>query len=99
MYSDGTEMDKNHHGQNLPDKRPSDKTPGQKPPRTIETEFVQGGFAAASIPGRTRPPPRCREGGVVGGRRGVVGGRWCGGRVVKYCIISCPGSMLESGKF
>jgi len=32
--------DKNHPGQNLPDK----ETPGQKTSRTIETEFVQGAF-------------------------------------------------------
>jgi len=32
-------MDKNHPEENL-----SDKTPGQKPPRTIESEFVQGAF-------------------------------------------------------
>jgi len=46
MYFDRTGTDKNHPGQNLPDKRPSDKTPEQKPLRTIETEFVglQGGF-------------------------------------------------------
>src|SRR6218665_1833877 len=45
MYSDRTGTDKiNHPGQNLPDKIPSDKTLGQKPPRTIETDFVQGGF-------------------------------------------------------
>src|SRR6218665_972664 len=37
-------MDKNHPGQNLPDKRPPDRNPGQKPSRTIETEFVQGTF-------------------------------------------------------
>src|SRR6218665_1361650 len=44
MYSDRTLTDKRHPRQNLPDKRPSDQTPGHKPPRTIETEFVQGGF-------------------------------------------------------
>ena len=44
MHSDRRGTDKNHPGQNLPDKRPPDKTTGQKPPRTIETEFVQGTF-------------------------------------------------------
>src|SRR6218665_4049138 len=35
----------NHPRQNLPYKRPPDKTPGQKPWRTIiEREFVQGAF-------------------------------------------------------
>src|SRR6218665_3443463 len=37
-------MDKNHPGQNLPDKSPPDKSHGQKPPRTIVREFVKGGF-------------------------------------------------------
>jgi len=36
--------DKNHSRQNLPDKRPPDKTPCTKPPRPIEREFVQGVF-------------------------------------------------------
>jgi len=45
MYSDRTGMDKNHPRQNLPDmKRLPDTTPWTKTPRTIETEFVQGGF-------------------------------------------------------
>src|SRR6218665_1676340 len=35
-------MDKNYPTQNLKDKRPFDKSPRQKPPRTIEREFVQG---------------------------------------------------------
>src|SRR6218665_4190649 len=43
MYSD-RRGNKQKPGQNLQDKRPSDKTPGQKPPRTIETEVVQGAF-------------------------------------------------------
>jgi len=61
MYSDRTGTDKSHPGQNLPDKRPPDKPPGQKSPRTIETEFVQGGFCPGFC---TRPSkiggfPRC----------------------------------------
>src|SRR6218665_1318574 len=36
MYSDRRGTDKNNPGQNLPDKRPLDKTLGQKAPRTIE---------------------------------------------------------------
>src|SRR6218665_266947 len=39
--------DKNHPGQNLPDKR--QKAPGQKPPRTIEREFVQGAPVSTGI--------------------------------------------------
>src|SRR6218665_805605 len=54
-------MDKNHPGQNLPDKRPPDKTPGQTPPRTIEREFVQGAFVRVFCTRRTknRGGPRC----------------------------------------
>ena len=61
MYSDRTGTDKNHPGQNLPGKRPPDKTPGQKPPRTIETEFVQGGFCPGFC---TRPSRNLGEGGT-----------------------------------
>jgi len=53
----------NHPGQNLPDKRPSDKTPGQKPARTIEREFVQGAFVRVFCtrhrPTKNRGVPRC----------------------------------------
>ena len=51
MYSDRRETDKNHPGQNPPDKRPSDKTSEQKPPRTIEREFVQGAFVGVFVLG------------------------------------------------
>src|SRR6218665_3040276 len=44
MYSDRRGNGQKPLGQNLPDKRPPDRTPGQKPPRTIEREFVQGAF-------------------------------------------------------
>ena len=42
-------MIKNHPGQNLPDKghpdkKPRTKNPGQKLPRTIDREFIQGAF-------------------------------------------------------
>src|SRR6218665_103240 len=53
-------MDKNHPGRNLPDKNPLTKPPGQKPPRTIEIEFVPGTFVRDFC---TRPTknrgPRC----------------------------------------
>jgi len=39
ILTEGGLTDKNHHGQNLPDKRPLAKLP-----RTIESEFVQGAF-------------------------------------------------------
>ena len=39
MYSDGKGYGQNHPGQNLPDKRPCDKSTG-----TIERDFVQGAF-------------------------------------------------------
>ena len=42
---------KNHPGQILPDKRPPDKSPGQKLPQTIEREFVQGAFARVFVLG------------------------------------------------
>ena len=44
MYGDRRGTYKNQPGLNLSDKRTSDKTPRQKPPRTIEIEFVQGAF-------------------------------------------------------
>src|SRR6218665_1207426 len=44
MSSDRRGTDKRHPGQNLPNKRPLIKPPGQKSPRTIEREFVQGAF-------------------------------------------------------
>ena len=44
MNCDRRGTDKNQPGQHLPDKRPPDKTLGQKPMRTIEIEFVQGAF-------------------------------------------------------
>src|SRR6218665_2623135 len=44
-------MDKNHPGQNLPDKRPLTKPPGQKPPRTIEREFVKEAFVRVFVLG------------------------------------------------
>ena len=51
MNSDRRGTDKNHPGQNFLDKRPPDKTSGQKPPRTIEREFVQGTFVRVFILG------------------------------------------------
>ena len=45
------ETDKIHPAQNLPDKRPPDKTPGQKYPRAIEREFVQGLLSGFSVLG------------------------------------------------
>ena len=44
-------MDKTHPGQNIPDKRSLDNAPGQKPPRTIEREFVQGAFLRVFVLG------------------------------------------------
>src|SRR6218665_2595822 len=54
-------MDKNHPGQNLPDKRPHDKTPWTKPPRTIEREFVQEAFVRGFVLGLLKigGGPRC----------------------------------------
>src|SRR6218665_1263014 len=54
MYSDRRGTDKNHRGQNLPDKRPSDKAPRTKAPRTIEREFVQGAFVRFLCTRRTK---------------------------------------------
>ena len=53
--------DKNHPGQNLPDKNPLTKALGQKPPRTIETEFVQGAFVRVfcTRPTKNGGGPRC----------------------------------------
>src|SRR6218665_2204695 len=47
-----------HPGQNLPDKR---QNPRQKPPRTIEREFVQGDFVRVfcTRPIKIRGDPRC----------------------------------------
>ena len=64
---------KKHPGQNLPDKRPSDKTPGQKLQQTIETEFAQGALVRVFC---TRPSKN-RGGGsemcdiLFGGSRDV----------------------------
>src|SRR6218665_3005545 len=44
-----TGTDKNHPGQNLPDKRPLTKSPAQKPPRTIEREFVLEAFVQVFV--------------------------------------------------
>src|SRR6218665_2091068 len=125
-------MDKNHPGQNLPDKKPSDKTPANnwdrictrgllsgffvlglkfkvmfnlrewtkttldktcqtknpltKPPRTIGTEFVQGGFCPGFfVLGLLKivGGPRC----VTYFRGGVPGcvTKCDRGRVVKIC--------------
>src|SRR6218665_3620444 len=48
-------------GQNLSDKRHPDKTPGQKLPRTIEREFVQGAFVwvFCTRPTKNRGGQRC----------------------------------------
>src|SRR6218665_2704299 len=61
MYSDRRGTDKNHPRQNSLDKRPPDKTPGHKPTRTIETEFVQGAFVRGfcTRPARNQRGPRC----------------------------------------
>ena len=52
-------MDKNHPGQNLPDKDPLTKPLAQNPPRTIESEFVQGGFCLVFCTKPTKNRPRC----------------------------------------
>src|SRR6218665_2287048 len=76
MYSDKRGMDKNHPEQNLSDKRPPDKKPGQKTQRTIVREFVKGAFVRVFC---TRPTknrgggPRC-----VTDFRGGGGPGWCG---------------------
>src|SRR6218665_2400182 len=44
MYSDRRRKGQKPKGQNLPDKRPPDKTSRRKLPRTIEREFVQEAF-------------------------------------------------------
>ena len=53
--------DRRGKGQNLPDKRPPDKTPGQKPTQTIERELVQGAFVRVFCirPTKNRGGPRC----------------------------------------
>src|SRR6218665_2489850 len=57
MYSDR----RNRQKPPLPVKRPSDETPGQKPPRTIEREFVQGAFVRlfCTRPIKNRGVSRC----------------------------------------
>src|SRR6218665_24013 len=55
-------MDKNYPTQNLKDKRPLDKSPRQKPPRTSEREFVQGAFVWFFVLGLLKiggQGPRC----------------------------------------
>src|SRR6218665_520686 len=52
MYSDRRGTDKNHPEQNLPDKRPLEKTP-----RTIEREFVQRVFVRVFC--TKKGGPRC----------------------------------------
>ena len=64
-------MDKNHSGQNLPDKRPLDKTPGQKPLRTIEREFVQGAFVRVFVLGLLKMGGGFDMCDVLGGSRDV----------------------------
>ena len=61
-------------------------------------------LAAASIRGVNpggRHPSQILGWRIVGGRRLGRGGSWTGrGRVVKhYYILSCTGSMFESGDF
>src|SRR6218665_2260268 len=49
-------------------------------------------------PGVSILGPEGRDPQILG--RGVAGGRWSRGRVVKYYyILSCTGSMFESGYF
>ena len=63
--------DKNHPGQNLPDKRPLTKPPGQKLPQTIEREFVQGAFVwvFCTRPTKNRGSEVCNV--LFGGSRDV----------------------------
>src|SRR6218665_277752 len=42
MYSDRTGTDKIHPRQNLPDKRPPDKTPGQNPRKQLRQNLYKG---------------------------------------------------------
>ena len=42
MYSDRTGTDKNHPGQNLPDKRTPDRPPGQKPRKQLIHNLYKG---------------------------------------------------------
>ena len=42
MYSDSRGTDKNHPGQNFPDKRPPDKTPEQKPREQLRENLHMG---------------------------------------------------------
>src|SRR6218665_1374067 len=54
-------MDKNHSGQNLPDKRPSDKSPGQKPRQQLRENLYRGLLSGFFVLGLLKKSggPRC----------------------------------------
>src|SRR6218665_1974712 len=71
MYSDRTGTDKNHPGQNLPDKRPPEKKPDKNPREQLRQNLYKGAFLRVFC---TRPPKN-RGGGsrCVTYFRGVPG--------------------------
>src|SRR6218665_136704 len=91
MYSD-----RRGNGQNLPDKRPSDTSPGQKPPRTIQ-RICTGGFCLffCTRPNKNRGGgPRC-----VTYFRGVPGWvtKWDRGGGKNWTTTTLLGPVVHNG--
>ena len=61
IYSDRRGTNKIHPGQNLPDKRPSDKTPGQPPHEQLRQNLYKGLLSGLLVLRRLKigGGPRC----------------------------------------